>query len=67
MVMLQRWLTRLDDKNTVGANYTYLHKAALDFSHQDLGFHANGNVAGLGYKGEVDFQFGSVGTTCRQS
>ncbi|MBI5641588.1 MAG: alginate export family protein [Nitrospirae bacterium] len=52
---------KLDDKNTVGANYTYLSKADGDFSHQNLGLHANGNAAGLGYKAEVDFQFGKSG------
>lgn len=52
---------KLDPKNTIGINYTYLNQSNGRFSHQDLGLHANGNVAGLGYKGELDVQFGKAG------
>ena len=52
---------KLDAKNTLGVNYTYLNLPDGEFSHQDLGLHANGNVSGLGYKAEVDFQFGKAG------
>ena len=60
----------LDDKNTVGVNYTFINqpnstdefgfstKAELKF--QDLSLHDNGNIAGLGYKAEADMQFGST-------
>jgi hypothetical protein len=51
---------KINDKNTVGVNYTYLSHDDLGFTHQNLGLHANGNVAGLGYKAEVDMQFGKV-------
>jgi len=53
---------KLDDKNTVGVNYTYLNLSQLQFSNQDLGFTANGNIAGFGYKGALDVQFGQDNT-----
>ena len=65
---------KLDDKNTVGVNYTYLNQPneAINVNNsslsgffrlklQDLSLHANGNIAGIGYKAEADMQFGSVG------
>jgi len=52
---------KLDANNTVGINYTYLNLSAADFSHQDLGVHANGKIAGFGYNAEADMQFGKVG------
>lgn len=52
---------KLDANNTVGINYTYLNLSAADFSHQNLGLHANGKIAGFGYKAEGDMQFGKVG------
>lgn len=54
---------KLDANNTVGVNYTYLNLSAADFSHQNLGLHANGKVAGFGYNAEADIQFGKVGDT----
>jgi len=50
-----------DPKNTVGVNYTYLNLSAADFTQQDLGIHASGNISGLGYKAEADLQFGKWG------
>ena len=50
-----------DDKNTVGVNYTYLNQSATDFSHQNVGIHADGNISGFGYKAFGDFQFGDNG------
>lgn len=56
---------KLDDKNTVGMNYTYLNEPNPglfdNLKLQDLSIHANGNIAGLGYKAEGDIQFGSAG------
>lgn len=54
-----------DDKNTVGANYTYLASgsstvAMPSMKFQNLGIHANGEISGFGYKAEADFQFGDV-------
>lgn len=51
---------KLDPKNTVGINYTYLNNSDSRFSHQNLGLHANGNIAGFGYKAEADIQFGDA-------
>ncbi|MGC2064584.1 MAG: alginate export family protein [Thermodesulfovibrionales bacterium] len=56
---------KLDPKNTIGANYTYLNGnlgvgAGPGLKMSDVGLHANGNVSGLGYKAEVDFQFGDI-------
>lgn len=57
---------KLDDKNTIGANYTYLNLSALQFSHQNLGLSANGIVGPLGYKAALDMQFGKVGDGLNQ-
>ncbi|MDA8079866.1 MAG: alginate export family protein [Nitrospiraceae bacterium] len=56
---------KLDAKNTVGINYTYLNQSMNRFSHQDLGLHANGNVSGLGYRTELDIQFGKLSDTVK--
>jgi len=52
---------KIDDKNTVGINYTYLNQSNAGFSHQNLGLHANGNISGIGYMATGDIQFGKVG------
>lgn len=67
---------RIDKDNTVGINYTYILDrsdrtvfingtpqtpvAIYTGSLQDIGFHANGKIGGLSYKGEFDFQFGDM-------
>jgi len=51
---------KIDDKNTVGVNYTYLNSSDIGFSHQNLGVHADGNIAGVGYKAFGDIQFGTI-------
>ncbi len=58
---------KVDDKNTVGVNYTYLNSPqggpfGPEFSPQDLSLTGNGNIAGLGWKFEGDIQFGKVTT-----
>jgi hypothetical protein len=69
---------KIDDKNTVGLNYTYLNQAhTLDglqdvpsafvdgfneLSFQNLELTGNGNISGLGWKFEGDLQFGNVFT-----
>lgn len=52
---------KLDDKNTIGVNYTYLGLPDLQFSHQNLGLSANGLIGPVGFKAAVDMQFGKVG------
>ena len=52
---------KVDDKITVGANYTYLNQSDFRFSHQDLGLTANGMIGPVGFKAELDMQFGKVG------
>jgi hypothetical protein len=51
---------KLDDKNTLGANYTYLNQSQLGFSHQNLGLSASGAIGAVGFKAAVDMQFGKV-------
>jgi len=51
---------KMDPKTSVGLNYTYLNLPDLGFSHQNLGFTANGEFSGLGVKAAADFQFGKV-------
>ncbi len=51
---------KINDKHTVGINYTYLNQSDLGFSHQNVGVHANGSFGNFGYAAEVDFQFGKV-------
>ncbi len=50
---------KIDDKTSVGLNYTYLSLPDFEFSHQNLGFTAKGQVSGLGYRAAADVQFGS--------
>jgi hypothetical protein len=52
---------KINDKNTVGINYTYLNCSDAGFSHQNLGVHANGSIAGFGYNAFGDMQFGKSG------
>jgi outer membrane protein W len=52
---------KINDNATVGLNYTYLNNSDGEFSHQNLGVHANGTVAGLGFKAFGDMQFGEAG------
>lgn len=47
-----------DPKNTVGINFTYLNQSSSGMKESDLGLHANGDISGLTYKAEADFQFG---------
>lgn len=56
---------KLDDKNTVGANYTYINNSNSVTRHQNLGIHANGMVGGFGYKAEGDIQFGKESATTK--
>jgi hypothetical protein len=49
---------KLDDKNTLGVNYTYLNLSQYEFTHQNLEFVANGAFGGVGYKVSGDVQFG---------
>jgi hypothetical protein len=51
---------KFSDAITAGINYTYLNNSDLGMSQQNLGVHANGKIAGFGYKAAVDFQFGDV-------
>ena len=41
-----------------GLNYTHVNNSDGDLSLQNLGLHANGDIAGLKYAAEVDYQFG---------
>jgi hypothetical protein len=56
-------ITYAADIGTFGANYTYLNNSDGELSLSNLGLHAGGQVAGLGYKGEVNLQFGDVNPT----
>jgi hypothetical protein len=49
---------KIDNKTSVGLNYTYLNLPDFEFSHQNLGFTAKGRVSGLGYSAAADVQFG---------
>ena len=51
---------KFSDAITAGLNYTFLNNSDLGFTQQDLGLHADGKVAGFGYKAAVDFQFGKL-------
>jgi Alginate export len=53
---------KIDDKNTIGLNYTYLNLSSLDFDHQNLELAGKGNISGLGYNYSGDVQFGHVGS-----
>jgi hypothetical protein len=62
----------LDKDNTIGANWTWIKSdgnAPSDtvtppnvdkLNFHNIGLHANGNVSGLTYAGEVDFQTGKI-------
>jgi hypothetical protein len=50
-----------NETNTVGSNYTYINSSDPRLKLQNLSLHADGSVAGLGYKVAGDVQFGSVG------
>jgi len=52
---------KMDENNTIGVNYTYLNQSNADFSHQNLGIHANGTISNIGYKAFGDYQFGEIG------
>ncbi len=53
---------KLDPKNTIGINYTYLTSssgsAIPGMSESNVELHANGDISGFTYKASVDFQFG---------
>lgn len=49
---------KLDDKASLGVNYTYLNNSDGDFSHQNLGIHGNASFGGVNLKGAADIQFG---------
>jgi hypothetical protein len=52
---------KLDKDNTLGINYAYVNDSDLDLVFQNLGFHANGLIAGaLTYAAEFDIQFGHI-------
>ncbi len=47
-----------DPKNTVGLHYTFLNLPAVGKKESNIAVHANGNISGLTYKAEANFQFG---------
>lgn len=49
--------------HTFGGNYTYIMNSDSRMKFSNLGLHADGKVAGFGYKGEADLQFGSTEPT----
>jgi hypothetical protein len=49
---------KLDDKNTIGVNYTYLNLPAAKFTHQNLEAVFDGAFGPLGIKASADVQFG---------
>lgn len=53
---------KMDANTNLGANYTYLNNDDMKLTLQNLGLHADGKVAGFGYKAAADFQFGKVGS-----
>ena len=52
---------KINKDNTAGLNYTYINSSDTELSLQNLGLHANGDISGLKYAAEVDFQFGEDG------
>jgi hypothetical protein len=52
---------KINDRNTIGLNYTYLNLPDIDFSHQNFEIAGSGNISGLGYKYSADIQFGKSG------
>jgi hypothetical protein len=51
---------KIDDKNTIGVNYTFLNLSQLDFSQQNFELAGSGNISGVGYKYSADIQFGKA-------
>ena len=51
---------KLDDKASLGVNYTYLNNSDGDFSHQNIGIHGNASFGGVNLKGAADYQFGDA-------
>ena len=56
---------KLDKDNTIGANYTYVNNSDAKLSLQNIGLHAAGKLAGLGYRASADFQFGDLTSTVK--
>jgi hypothetical protein len=57
---------KLDKSNTIGANWTWVHSNRSNndsLNFHNIGVNANGNVSGLVYAGEADFQFGNSNQT----
>jgi hypothetical protein len=52
---------KLDDKASLGINYTYLNNSDGEFSHQNVGIHGNASFGGVNLKGAADIQFGEAG------
>ncbi len=53
---------KLDPKNTVGLNYTYLNLSDAGLKESNVELVANGEISGLTYKASLDFQFGDKAT-----
>ena len=51
---------KINDKNTIGLNYTYLNHSDLGFSQQNAGIHADGTIGNFGYRAAFDIQFGKI-------
>ncbi len=47
----------------LGIDYTYLNEPSATYSLQDVGFFGKGNISGVGYTAEADFQFGKESPT----
>ncbi len=56
---------KLDKATTIGANYTYINESDIEMSLQNIGLHAKGKIAGLGYNATADFQFGDLSPTVK--
>jgi hypothetical protein len=52
--------------HTIGANWTLLNQSDLNFEMHNIGLHAAGAFAGLGYKAELNYQFGDFSNTIDQ-
>jgi hypothetical protein len=51
----------LNKDNTIGANWTWIkNDSNAPYDFHNIGLHANGNISGLTYAGEVDFQTGEI-------
>jgi hypothetical protein len=51
---------KLNDKHTIGANWTYLNNSDGGMQFHNVGLHANGSIGNFGYKAEGDIQFGQA-------